>query len=65
MEVLETSNFLPIICENYHRNFYVAFEKDYGKFVKEKIKCVKINQDSPEEYKYENDFFKVSKTIYT
>ena len=55
MEVLETSNFLPIICEDYHRNFYVAFEKDYGKFVKEKIKSVKINQDLPEEYKYEND----------
>ncbi len=34
MEVLETSNFLPIICEDYHRNFYVAFEKEYGKFVK-------------------------------
>lgn len=56
MEVLETSNFLPIICEDYHRNFYVAFEKEYGKFIKEKIKCVKINQNMPpEEYKYEND----------
>lgn len=55
MEVLETSDFLPIICEDYHRNFYVAFEKDYGKFVKEKIKCAKINQDLAQEYKYEND----------
>ena len=55
MEVLETSIFLPIVYENYHRNFYVAFEKEYGKFVKEKIKCVKINLDLPQEYKYEND----------
>ena len=37
MEVLEEKDFLPIIYENYHRNFYVAFEKEYGKFVKEKI----------------------------
>lgn len=55
METLETRDFLPIICEDYHRNFYVAFEKEYGKFVKEKVKCVKINQDLAQEYKYEND----------
>lgn len=55
MEVLETSNFLPIIYENYYKNFFVAFEKEDGKFVKEKIKCAKINQDLAQQYKYEND----------
>lgn len=56
MEVLETDIFLPIVYEDYHKNFYVAFEKEYGKFVKEKIKCVKVSQNMPpEEYKYEND----------